>query len=107
MVSGRLEAEYRGPPAGDLRRPAVNSVSSPFAHVRTAVYVQHLPGNMASFRKINDRVRNFLRVGDRAHGVKALEEILRIVLVEWGIDYTRRDRVEADVVFRVFTGQAD
>jgi hypothetical protein len=39
----------------------------PFANVCTAVYVQHLPGDVTGFRQINDTVSDVLRVGDRTH----------------------------------------
>jgi hypothetical protein len=48
-------------------RPAESLRRLPFANVRTAVYVQHLPGDVTGFRQINDTLSDVLRVGDRTH----------------------------------------
>src|SRR5262249_28513481 len=79
----------------------------PFARVRTAVDVQHLPGDVTSFSQINDGLSDVLRVGDRAHRGEGLHEVPRGVLVKRGIDNARRDRIEADIVLCIFTRQAE
>src|SRR6266436_10055496 len=69
----------------------------PFTVVRTAVHVQHLPGDMARFREIEHRASDVLRCGDRTHRRQGLQEILRVVLVKWSVDDSGCDRIEADV----------
>ena len=39
----------------------------PFANVRTAIHVQHLPGNVRSFGQINYGIHNFLNVRNASH----------------------------------------
>src|SRR6266478_2621282 len=39
----------------------------PSAGVRTAVHVQHVPGDMTSFRQINHRLSDVLRIRNRPH----------------------------------------
>jgi hypothetical protein len=75
--------------------------------VRTAVHVQHLPGDVTSFSQIHDRLSDVLRLRDRAHRGKGLHEVPRSVLVKRGIDNARRDRIEPDIVLGVFTRQAE
>jgi len=77
-------------------RSAVNLWRLTTGHVRTAVHVQHLPGDVTSFRQINHRVRNFLRVSNRAHRERVSRKFFEC-FVQWGIDNARCDRVEADV----------
>ena len=79
----------------------------PPACVRTAVHVQHLAGDMASFSQINDSLSDVLRVRDRAHRGKGLHEVPRSVLVKRSIDNARRDRIEPDIVLGVFTREAE
>ena len=81
---------------------AANFYRLPSSRVRTAVHVQHLPGYVTSFRQINDSFSNVLGLGDRAHRCKSLHEVLRIVFMQRSIDSARRDRVETDIVLRVF-----
>ena len=48
----KLDAEFFQPLLGARRREAS---WLPFANVRTAVHVQHLPSHLAGFRQIEDR----------------------------------------------------
>src|SRR5580658_753642 len=107
MASGRLEAECQGPAAGALLHSAANLSDLPSAGVRTAVHVQHLPGDGTSFRQINNSVSDLLRVGDCSHRRKGFQEVLGILLVHWSVDDSRGDRIEADVFLRVFIGKTE
>src|ERR1700741_2027235 len=91
------EARSRGPAAGAPRRPAANCPYLPFAVVRTAVHVQHLPGDLARFGEIDYRARDVLRSGNRAHRGQGLQEILWVVFVKWSVNDSGRDRIEADM----------
>ena len=55
-ASGRLGVECQGPAIGDPHRLAATLLRLPSAGVPTAVRVQHLPGDMTSFRQINHRL---------------------------------------------------
>src|SRR4051812_23643519 len=46
-------AQSRGPAACAPRSPAANPARLPFAVVRTAIHVQHLPGDVARFGEID------------------------------------------------------
>ena len=74
--------------------------------MRTAVHVQHLPGNLARFGEIDHSACDLLRIGDRAHRRKGLQEILWVVFVKRSVNNSGRDRIEADVLLRIFRGQA-
>jgi len=53
-----------GTPRGRLSQLEKDFLSQPWADVRDAVHVQYLPGHLAGFPQINDRVHDVLHIGD-------------------------------------------
>jgi hypothetical protein len=47
--------------------PAESLRGLPFANVRAAVHVQHLPCDVTGLRQINDSLSDVLRIRDRTH----------------------------------------
>ena len=78
----------------------------PFADMHAAVHVQHFSGYMASFRQINHRIRDILRLRNRAHRRKGHQEVFRDPFDKRGVDSPGRNLVEADVVLRILARKA-
>ena len=79
----------------------------PSAHVRTAVHVQHLPSDIASFSQIKTASAMSFALSDCSHRRKRLlMKSLGVVLVQRRINHARRNRVEADVALRIFAREA-
>jgi hypothetical protein len=79
-------SRFQAPSIAVQRRLAASRLPLPFAPVRTAVHVQHLPCDLPSFRQVNDSAGKVLNRGDCAHGRKRFQEVLRIVGVKRGVD---------------------
>ena len=58
----------------------------PFSNVRAAIYAQHLSCNLPRFCQIDHGAGNLLNRGDRAHRRKRLQNIIRIVRMQWCVD---------------------
>src|SRR5271156_3003799 len=74
--------------------------------MRTAVHVQHLSGDVASFGKVNDSVGNVLRLRNRPHGRESLHNVLFARVMKTSVNNSGSYRVKADVAFRIFAGEA-
>src|SRR3954468_21380584 len=81
-------------------------VELPFANVRTAIHVQHLPCNLPRFCQIEHGAGNLLNHGDRAHWRKRLQNIIRIVRMQRCVDDARSYGVKSNVLFCVFKSEA-
>src|SRR5258706_5049487 len=77
----------------------------PFAYVRAAIDVQHLPGNVWCFRQEHDRISDFLSVRDTPHGGQRAQKVFWIVFMQRRIDFARSDGIEANAFFRIFHRQ--
>src|ERR1700726_2744939 len=77
----------------------------PFAYVRAAIDVQHLPSNVWRFCQEHDRIHDFLGVRDAPHWGTRAQKILWMVLMQRRIDDARSDGVKADTFLRIFHRQ--
>src|SRR6266446_7205159 len=81
-------------------------MESPFTNVRTAIYAQHLPCNLPRFCQIDRGAGNLLNRGDRAHRLKRLQNVVRMVRVQRCVDDAGGNDVKSNVLFCVFKSQA-
>ena len=74
--------------------------------MRSAVHVQHLPGNVAGLGEVNNGVHEVADAGDCTHRRERLQEALRFVRVHWSVDNAGRYGVEANVFLCILDRQA-
>ena len=70
--------------------------------MRTAVDVQHLPGYLASFGKINDRIRYIVDRRSCSHRRLLMNNFFRNVGVKRGVNDAWGYGVKANVLLRIF-----
>lgn len=73
--------------------------------MRPAIHVQDLSGYLARPRQVENGVHNVSYLYDFPHGLKLLENVLRIILVHGCVHDAGGHRVEADTVFCVLDGE--